>query len=166
MRKTLFTLVAVAAVVVGLSACETTTDKTNHAEEVVAKQDATAKGKPTKTETKAPEKPAKPAKPAYTASQEQAIAAALDYIDTMAFSRAGLIDQLSSEYGSQFPVKDATFAVDHIEVNWNEQATAAALEYLDTMAFSRDGLIDQLESEYGSQFTHEQAVYGVNHAGL
>ncbi len=83
-----------------------------------------------------------------------------------AFSRAGLIDQLSSSAGSGFSKPDATFAVDHIAVNWNEQAVKAAKEYLATQHFSRSGLIDQLSSPAGSQFTKAQATYGVNHTGL
>ncbi len=107
-----------------------------------------------------------PAKPTLTNSQEQAIGAAEDYLDYMAFSRKGLIHQLSSDAGSGFSKADATFAVDHITVNWNEQAAKAAQQYLDYSHFSRSGLIHQLESEAGSGFTHKQAVYGVNKAGL
>jgi hypothetical protein len=101
-----------------------------------------------------------------TFSQQQAVAAAKNYLRTMAFSRAGLIRQLSSHYGSGFSKADATYAVNHIQVNWNTQAVKAAKNYLRTMAFSRAGLIRQLESPYGSGFTHAQAVYGVNHTGL
>ena len=115
--------------------------------------------------TTAPPKPTKTA-PKMTASQEQAIGAAEDYLEFSAFSRKGLIKQLSSEYGSGFSKADATFAVDHIKVNWNEQAAKAAKDYLEFTHFSRAGLIQQLESEHGSQFTHAQAVYGVNKAGL
>ena len=59
---------------------------------------------------------------------------------TMAFSRKGLIQQLSSSAGEGFSRADATYAVNHIDVNWNEQAAKAAQSYLDTMAFSRQGL--------------------------
>jgi len=108
---------------------------------------------------------AKPKPKPLTAGQENAIASAEDYLDTMAFSRKGLIEQLSSEYGSGFSKADAKFAVNHIDVNWNEQAARAAKEYLETMPFSRSALIEQLESEYGSGFTHAQAVFGVNQTG-
>jgi len=109
---------------------------------------------------------AKPKPKPLTAGQENAIASAEDYLDTMAFSRKGLIEQLSSEYGSGFSKADAKFAVNHIDVNWNVQAARAAKEYLETMPFSRSALIEQLESEYGSGFTHAQAVFGVNQTGL
>lgn len=104
--------------------------------------------------------------PALTASQEQAIGSAQDYLSMQAFSRKGLIKQLSSQYGEGFSLADATFAVDHVTVNWNEQAAKAAKQYLSMQHFSRQGLIHQLESAYGEQFTHRQAVYGVTKAGL
>lgn len=108
----------------------------------------------------------KPSKPTMTTSQEQAVGAAQDYLRVSAFSRAALIDQLTSEYGSGFTKKDATFAVDYLKLDWNAQAVKAAKAYLAVSHFSRKGLIEQLESEYGGQFTHAQAVYGATKAGL
>ena len=84
----------------------------------------------------------------------------------MHFSRLGLIKQLSSEYGSGFPIADATFAVDSLNEDWNAQAVGAAQDYLKIMAFSCQGLIKQLSSQYGSQFTVDQATYGATQAGL
>ena len=101
-----------------------------------------------------------------TNAQEQAIGSAEDYLQYQAFSRKGLIEQLSSDAGEGFAKKDATYAVDHIAVNWNEQAAKSAKEYLASEHFSRKGLIEQLESDAGEGFTHSQAVYGVNKAGL
>jgi hypothetical protein len=105
-------------------------------------------------------------KPSMTKSQEQAIGSAESYLDFTAFSRKGLIHQLSSDAGEGFSVADATYAVDHIKVNWNEQAAKAARSYLEMTHFSRQGLIHQLESSAGDGFTHKQAVYGVAKAGL
>lgn len=107
----------------------------------------------------------KPA-PHYTVAQQQAIGAAQDYLNTQGFSRQGLIDQLTSKYGSQFKMADAVFAVNHIKVSWNAQAVKAAKDYLSTQHFSRQGLIQQLTSKYGSKFTLAQAVYAANHVGL
>jgi hypothetical protein len=112
-----------------------------------------------------PSKPTK-TKPSMTASQEQAVGAARDYLEFSAFSRRGLIRQLSSEAGAGFSVKDATFAVDYLKVNWNDQAAKAAKQYLEFTHFSRAGLIRQLESSAGAGFTHKQAVYGASKAGL
>ena len=111
-------------------------------------------------------KPQADKEPSMTAGQKNAVRAAENYISLMPFSRAGLIDQLSSEHGDGFSVEDATFAVDNIKVDWNEQAAKAAKNYLDLMPFSRSGLIDQLSSEHGDKFTRGQAEYGVKKAGL
>jgi hypothetical protein len=119
-----------------------------------------------KKEEAEPAEEKKPEAPAETMSQQQARASAQEYIDYSAFSRQGLIDQLSSEYGESFPVKDAEYAVDSLDINWNEQAAKAAEAYLEYDSFSRQGLIDQLSSEYGDQYTVEQATYGVEQAGL
>jgi Host cell surface-exposed lipoprotein len=99
-----------------------------------------------------------------TAAQENAIESAESYLEFGGFSRQGLIDQLSSEYGEGFKKKDATFAVDYLDVNWKEEAVESAESYLESGSFSLDGLIEQLESEYGDQFTHAQAVYGAKRA--
>ena len=122
------------------------------------------RGKPEKAEEPVAEEAEEA--PEYTTAQENAIASAENYLDFSAFSKKGLIEQLSSEYGDGFKKADAIFAVNHIDVNWNKQAAKAAKNYLETMPFSRSGLIEQLESEFGDGYTHAQAVYGVNQTGL
>jgi len=108
-------------------------------------------------------------KPKLTLGQENAIRSATQYLDVMPFSRAGLIQQLSSEYGSGFAAEDAEFAVATLEqsgqVDWNAEAAEAAQSYLDVMSFSRDGLYDQLTSEYGAGFTPDQANAGLAAVG-
>lgn len=136
--------------------------RTSEAEKPKAKQpkkvaDSVAK------EEEAP-KPTKPT-PSYTKAQENAIRSAQSYVDLMPFSRAGLIDQLSSEYGEGFNRADAEFAVDHIDVDWFAEAVESAESYLETMPMSRQGLIDQLTSEYGEQFTLKQATQAANAVG-
>jgi hypothetical protein len=101
-----------------------------------------------------------------TVSQQNALRSAEEYLQTSAFSEAGLIEQLSSEAGSKYPRADAVFAVEHLHVNWNEQAVKAAKEYLSTSGFSCQGLIEQLSSEAGSKFTVAQAEYAANKVGL
>ena len=120
-------------------------------------------GAPAKTDKP---KKTKPAEPQATVSQKSAIASAEDYLSLQAFSRGGLIKQLSSEYGGGCSKADAVYAVNHIDVNWNEQAAKAAKDYLANQPFSRAVLIQHLESRYGDGYTHAQAVYGVNKAGL
>lgn len=120
------------------------------------------------TTTTAPPPPTTTPAPQLTTGQQQALGAAHDYFDVgMHFSYQGLIDQLSSAYGNQFSVADATYAADNVGADWNEQAAGAAQDYLDTgMHFSRQGMIDQLSSPYGNQFTTAQAEYGATAVGL
>jgi hypothetical protein len=158
--KRLFAGLAATAVVVSMAACTVPEDSQDG---TFASRSLKANGAKGKHAVKGA---AKQQAPEYTPAQENAIASANQYLDTSAFSRTGLIQQLSSKYGEGFAKSDAIFAVNHIDVNWNQQAAAAANQYLDTSAFSRAGLIQQLSSKYGEGFTHAQAVYGVNQAGL
>jgi Host cell surface-exposed lipoprotein len=106
--------------------------------------------------------------PSYTEAEQQAITAAQGYLsDGEGFSRAGLISQLSSPDGSGFSAKLATFAADHVTVNWWHQAVISAKGYMsDGEGFSYSGLVDQLDSPDGSQFTYAQAAYAARHVGL
>jgi hypothetical protein len=107
-----------------------------------------------------------PTAQAGTLSQLNALRAAQNYLGMKGFSRAGLIAQLSSAYGDQFSVADATWAADHVGADWNEQAVRAGQSYLDMKGFSRAGLIEQLSSPYGDQFTRKQATYAADKLGL
>ncbi len=100
-----------------------------------------------------------------TQQQQSAVAEAHQYLNTLAFSQQGLIDQLDSSAGSGYSVNDATVAVDSLTVDWNAEAVQAAKEYLNTQPFSCSDLIQQLDSSAGSQFTVAQATYGATQAG-
>ena len=91
--------------------------------------------------------------------QSNALESALSYLDFMAFSYTGLIEQLEYE---GYSTEDATYAADNCGADWNEQAVKCVKSYLDSMPFSKEELISQLEYE---GFTHEQAVYGVEQNG-
>jgi UDP-N-acetylenolpyruvoylglucosamine reductase len=93
-----------------------------------------------------------------TSGQENALRTAEDYLSTSGFSRSGLIEQLKFE---GYSPKDAAFAVDHLNVDWNEQAARSAEDYLSVSAFSRSSLIEQLEFE---GYTRQQAEYGADKA--
>ncbi len=103
---------------------------------------------------------------AASVAQEQAISSAESYLEMGGFSRAGLMDQLTSSAGEGFKTADAVYAVNHVKVDWNQQALVSAKSYLDMGGFSRAALLDQLTSSAGEQFTHAQAMYAVNHVGL
>ena len=98
--------------------------------------------------------------PSETVGQENARESAQSYLDSQAFSRTGLIDQLLFEGFSQ---ADAEYGTDSIRADWNQQAALSAQSYLDSQVFSRTGLIDQLLFE---GFSQAEAEYGVNAVGL
>lgn len=91
-----------------------------------------------------------------TAEQENALSRAISYLDTMAFSKSGLIAQLEFE---EYSHEDAVFAVDNCGADWNEQAVLKAKSYLETLPFSYSGLVDQLKYE---GFTNSEATHGAN----
>ena len=84
------------------------------------------------------------------------------YADTMNMSKAGLYDQLTSEYGEKFTVEAAQYAIDNITVDWKENALKKAKSYQETMAMSPAAIYDQLISEYGEKFTAEEAQYAID----
>lgn len=108
-------------------------------------------------------------KPQLTLGQQNAIDSALSYLDFSAFSRAGLFEQLTSEYGEGYEPADAEFALAYLEqnalVDWNAEAVESAESYLEFTSFSRQGLYDQLTSEYGSGFTPAQAEHALAAVG-
>lgn len=93
-----------------------------------------------------------------SAGKKNALEQAYSYLNAMAFSYSGLIEQLEYE---GYSTEEATYAVDNCGADWKEQAVRKAEEYLKSMSFSKSGLIEQLEYE---GFTHEQAVYGADQA--
>lgn len=108
-------------------------------------------------------------KPVLTLGQENAIGSAQSYLSFSAFSRAGLYQQLTSEYGEGYEAGDAEFAIAYLEekglVDWNAEAVESAESYLEFSQFSRAGLYDQLTSEYGEGFTSEQTEYALSQVG-
>jgi hypothetical protein len=104
-------------------------------------------------------------KPVYTVEQENALESAHSYLRFSGFSRLGLIEQLSSEYGEGYPLDVATWAVDTVGADWNAEAVESAKSYLEFSSFSRDGLFEQLTSEYGEQFTPDEANYALSQVG-
>ncbi len=79
----------------------------------------------------------------------------------MHMSKAGLYNQLTSEYGEQFSAEAAQYAIDNVQADWNANALKKAKDYQDTMDMSPEAIRDQLVSEYGEQFTAEEAEYAI-----
>ena len=92
-----------------------------------------------------------------------ALAKAQIYSDMMHMSKAGIYDQLVSEFGEGFPADAAQYAVDNVEADWNANALAKAKDYAELMNMSDSAIHDQLTSEYGEKFTVEQADYAIAH---
>ena len=97
--------------------------------------------------------------PSVSVEMRNALRSANNYLNVSAFSRSGLIDQLTYE---GFTSSQADYGVSKCGADWNEQAAKSAQNYLDIMSFSRQELIDQLIFE---GFSQSQAEYGVSAAG-
>ena len=104
--------------------------------------------------------------PGLTVAQRNAVRSANSYLQLSGFSRRGLIEQLSSDFGDGYNVGDATAAVDSLSVDWNAQAARSAAAYLQMSGFSCRGLIEQLSSDAGDKYTVDQATSGATQAGI
>src|SRR5689334_9595469 len=130
--KAFTTALAAATAVVALSACTSSVGGSSSATTATAADTSvnvagtTSQPDVTVSQTEAP------AAPQYTTAQQEAIDSAQSYLEMSGFSRAGLIEQLSSKAGEGFRKADAVFAVNHIKVDWNREAVEAASSYLDT----------------------------------
>jgi hypothetical protein len=101
-----------------------------------------------------------------TVSQKNAVRSAKQYLSMTGFSRAGLINQLSSSAGEGYDIADATVAVDSLDVDWNANAVRSAKQYLRMTGFSCKGLIQQLSSSAGDKYTESEATFGAQQAGV
>ena len=93
---------------------------------------------------------------------KSALKKAKSYSDIMNMSKAGIYDQLTSEYGEKFTAEAAQYAIDNVEADWKENALKKAKSYQETMSMSPSAIYDQLVSEYGEQFTAEEAQYAID----
>lgn len=80
----------------------------------------------------------------------------------MNMSKKGIYEQLTSEYGENFPKEAAQYAIDNIVFDWKENALIKAQSYAETMSMSDSAIYDQLISEYGEKFTAEEAQYAID----
>lgn len=83
----------------------------------------------------------------------------------MHMSKAGIYEQLTSEYGEKFSPEAAQYAVDNLVADYNANALAKAKSYQETMSMSPEGIRQQLTSEFGEKFTPEEAEYAVQNLG-
>ncbi|MER2133091.1 MAG: Ltp family lipoprotein [Arthrobacter sp.] len=92
---------------------------------------------------------------------KSALKQAQTYSDVMNLSKAGLYDQLVSEYGGKFSAEAAQYAIDNVNADFMANALKQGQTYQDTLALSPEAVRDQLASEYGGKFTPEEADYAV-----
>lgn len=101
--------------------------------------------------------------PKVPAEYVSALAQATTYSGTMHLSKAGIYDQLTSEYGGKFTAPAAQYAIDNVKADWNANALAQAKTYQNTMHLSPAAVRDQLVSDAGGKFLPAEADYAVAH---
>ncbi|MGN6407944.1 MAG: Ltp family lipoprotein, partial [Curtobacterium sp.] len=69
------------------------------------------------------------AAPATPVEYTSALVKAESYSEMMHMSKAGIYDQLTSEYGEQFSAEAAQWAIDHVQADWNANALEKAKSY-------------------------------------
>ena len=97
-----------------------------------------------------------------TIEQKNALAKAQSYSDLMHMSKAGIYQQLTSEYGEGFSAEDAQYAIDNLNADYKANALAKAKSYQENMHMSKSRIYEQLISEYGEGFTTEEAQYAID----
>ncbi|WP_236586910.1 Ltp family lipoprotein [Brevibacterium casei] len=128
--------------------------------EAPAETEPTEEPPPPPAEEEQPEEQSEPEVPTEYSS---ALDKATSYSDMMYMSKAGIYDQLTSEYGEGFSAEAAQYAVDNVVADWNQNALEKARSYRDQMSMSPKKIHEQLTSEYGEQFTQAQADYAIEH---
>lgn len=93
---------------------------------------------------------------------KSALKKAYAYSESMHMSKAGIYNQLTSEYGEKFSAEAAQYAIDTMDVDWNANALEKAKYYSELMHMSKAGIYDQLTSEYGERFTADEAQYAID----
>lgn len=101
--------------------------------------------------------------PDIPAEYESALSQADSYANNLHMSKQGVYDQLVSEYGGQFKVAAAKYAIENVVADWKENALVKARDYQDTQHLSPAAIHDQLTSEYGENFTQAEADYAIRH---
>ncbi len=94
---------------------------------------------------------------------QNALRKAESYSKNMHMSKKAIYNQLTSEYGEQFPADAAQYAIDNLQADYKANALAKAKSYQQNMSMSKNAIYDQLVSEYGEQFTKEEAQYAIDH---
>lgn len=159
MKKAL-TIIAAGALALTLMGCSSSEGKDAGSQPSAPAESQTANEAEPKAEAPAAD-PAPEPEPEVPAEYKSALNKAKTYSDNMHMSKAGLYDQLTSEYGEKFTAEAAQYAVDNVSADWNANALAKAKDYQEQMDMSPSAIHDQLTSEYGEKFTAEEADYAI-----
>lgn len=117
--------------------------------------------KPTNSETQTQSENKTKSKISY--EYKNALIKAKAYSKTMHMSKSAIYEQLTSEYGEQFPADAAQYAIDNLEADYQQNALAKAKTYQSEMNMSKNAIYEQLISEYGEKFTANEAQYAIDH---
>ena len=99
-----------------------------------------------------------------TQEYKNALSQAIYFATRDNLSKKAIYDQLTSEYGGQFPADAAQYAIDNLTgIDWNANALAQAKYFYTRGGLSKSAVYDQLTSEYGGQFTASEAQYAIDH---
>jgi cytoskeletal protein RodZ len=136
-------------------------DKPSNDSTVASASEATATATATSKATSAPTPVPTPTAAPVSVEFQNALKKATSYANNMHMSKAGVYDQLTSEYGEGFSADAAQYAVDNVKADWGANALAKAKSYQTQHSMSASSIYDQLTSEYGEKFTAEEAQYAV-----
>ena len=136
-------------------------------EQAKAEQEAKAAEEQAKAEQEAKDaeeaaKKAEEGKNSVSTEYKNALKQAETYSSSMHMSKQAIYDQLTSEYGGQFPADAAQYAIDNLGADYKQNALKSAETYQSMMSMSKQDIYDQLVSEYGGQFTPEEAQYAID----
>lgn len=99
-----------------------------------------------------------------TQEYKNALSQAIYFATRDNLSKKAIYDQLTSDYGGQFPADAAQYAIDNLTgIDWNANALAQAKYFYTRGGLSKSAVYDQLTSEYGGQFTASEAQYAIDH---
>lgn len=150
MKKRVLALMLGAILALSLCACSGDTTTTEDTADATTTEQA--------EESPQTEEPAEDVPQEY----QNALKKAEQYNSWAHMSKAGLYDQLTSEYGEQFSAEAAQYAIDNLDADYKANALEKAKTYYIDMSMSKDAVYDQLVSEYGEQFTEEEAQYAID----
>lgn len=139
------------------------TDATEETETTVAQEETQVEATTEETTEKATEPvETEPPTEAVPIEYRNALKSCQNYDKLIPMSKQGMLEQLTHEYGEQFALEAAEYAVENCGADWKENALRSAKQYQEQLAMSRDAIYEQLISEYGEQFTEEEAQYAVD----